>query len=695
MAVIGKIRERSTLLLIIIGGAMVAFVLGDFFSGRVTTVNNQYVGKVYGEDINLVDYEKRVESQKQSMASIGQPVSSQAEQQIRNQVWNSMVQEKILYTEMNKLGLRLGQDEFDDIRFGENVRPEFSSDENFKNPETGTFDAQLVQNYFAFLKERYPLFYEVQVNRIVNERLYEKYNNLVKKGVYTNTLEAKDEYYRQTQKVTINYIAKTYDSMADSLVAVTDKDLKAYFDKHKDEDRFEREATADVIFVGFDVAPTADDEEATRESVADLIDDFKVAANDSLFVLKYGASRNANASPFKTQEHPDLEAQVFAAQVGDIVGPYKSGDRWCIAKVQKLEDEPQATARHILLANNKGDSMDKLKSRADSIKKVIQSKKNFDEMVTKFSDDPGSAATGGKYENFNREMMVPEFSAAAFDKPVGSLNVVETTYGVHLVEPLSRRTVPLVYVLEVDANIEPSSQTYNAAYDMANEFSIQAGSAEKFRALAEERQLKVEEGKGITRQAANLPGITQSSDAVRWAHNIELTKVGQVSEPFEFGRKVVVLALEKRTAQGRATFEDAKEEIRADVVREKKAALFKTELEGKDMNQLMVDLGLTVQVGSNLTEKRPNLLGGTPEPYVVGYAFTLPEGGVSPPLEGERGVFVISVLSKTTAEPREEYMMYADELGESRKAIYGTYSTGLYKSLKEFADVKDDRSNIY
>lgn len=674
---------------------MVAFVLGDFFSGRGTTVNNQFVGKVHGEDINLIDYEKRVEAQKQSMASIGQPVSSQAEQQMRNQVWNSMVQEKILYSELNKLGLRLGQDEFDDIRFGENVRPEFASDENFKNPETGVFDAQLVQNYFSFIKERYPLFYEVQVNRIVNERLFEKYNNLVKKGVYINTLEAKDEYYRQTQKVTINYVTKTYESMVDSLVTVSDKDLKAYFDKHKDDDRFDREATADLLFVGFDVVPTPEDEVATKESVADLIDDFKVSTNDSLFVLKYSASRNANAFPFKTQEHPDMESQVFASQAGDVVGPYKSGERWCIAKVQRLEDEAQATARHILLANNKGDSMDKLKSRADSIKKVLQSKKNFDEMVTKFSDDPGSAATGGKYENFNREMMVPEFSAASFDKPIGSINIVETTYGVHIVEPLSRRTVPLVYVLEADANIEPSSQTFNAVYDQANEFSINSGSVAKFRTLAEERAMKVEEGKGVTRQAVNIPGIIQSTDAVRWAHNVELTKVGQVSEPFEFGRKIVVFALEKRTEQGRATFDEAKEEIRPDVIREKKVGIFKTELEGKDMNQLMLDIGLTVQVGSNLTEKSPNLLAGTPEPYVVGYAFSLPEGAISPPLEGVRGVFVVSVLSKTTVEPREEYMTYADELGESRRAMYGSYSTGLYKALKEFADVEDDRSKIY
>ncbi len=695
MAVIGKIREQSTLLLIIIGGAMVAFVLGDIFSGRTSTANNQYVGEVYGEEINLVDYESRVEAQKQSLASIGQPVSTDADQQIRNQVWNSMVQERIMYSELNKLGMRLGQDEFDDVRFGENIRPEFANDDNFKDPQTGQFDAQLVQNYFAFLKERYPLFYEVQVNRIVNERIYEKYNNMVKKGIYTNTLEAKDEYYRQEQKISFSYVARTYDSMADSLAVVTDKDLKAYYEEHKDEDRFEREAMVDMIYIVYDVTPTPDDEEAVRESVAELSDDFRSASNDSIFVLKFSASRNTTAAPFNTKDHPEMETTVFASAVGDVFGPYKSNDRWCIAKVQKLENEEQATARHILLSNSKGDSMDKLKLRADSIKKVVQNKKNFEEMVTKFSEDPGSVPNGGKYENFNREMMVPEFTTASFDKPIGSLNIVETSYGVHIVEPLSRREVPLVYVLEVDAPVVPSSQTFDRVYDEANEFSISAASAENFRKLAEERGIKIEEAKGVTRQSVNVPGITRSGDAVRWAHNVETTKVGQVSEPFEFDRKIVVLALEKRTEQGRATFEEAKDVIKPDVVKVKKAEMFKAEMEGKTMDQLMSDMGLTVQNATNISEKQPNLLSGTPEPYVVGYAFTLAEGATSPPLEGVKGVFVVNVLRKTTVEPREEYIIYADQLSDTRSALLGSYSTGLYKALREFANVKDDRSKLY
>jgi peptidyl-prolyl cis-trans isomerase D len=695
MAAIGKIREQSTLLLIVIGGAMVAFVLGDIFSGRGTAPADQYVGQVFGEEINMLDYERRVEAQKQSMASVGQPVSTQAEQQIRNQVWNNMVQEKIMYNELNKLGLRLSQDEFDDIRFGQNVRPEFANDENFVNPETGQFDPKLVQNYFSFLNDQYPLFYENQVNRVVSERLYEKYNNMVKKGIYVNTLEGKDAYIAQERKVRMNFVVKTFDSVADSTVEVTEADLKTYFNKHKDEDRFERDAVANINYVAFDVVPTDEDKALIKEELEDIKGDFANSKNDSLFVLKYSNSRNATARQLNTQGNAELQAMIDTAEEGDVIGPYETNGLFAIAKVKSVGSEEQATSRHILLTKNEGTDIDALKSKADSIKKVIQSKNNFEEMVALFSEDPGSQATGGKYEWFNRQMMVPEFTEASFDKPIGSLNVIETDYGIHIVEPLDKRDGRIVTVWEVDSRIEPSNQTFNKVYDEANEFSISAGKLDGMKSIAEERGYEVKEAKNLKRQTLNIPGVQRSTDAIRWAHDTEKTKVGGVSEPFEFGNKIVVVALADRKPDGRATYEDVVDEIKPEVIKEKKAAMFKAEMEGKSMDILTSEMGLAKQVAANVSEARPNLPGGGNEPYIVGYAFTLGEGAVSVPLEGNRGVYVIEVLSKTEAEPREEYFTYMDEIDDKRKAKVNTYTTGVYSALKDAANVKDERSKVY
>ncbi len=695
MAAIGKIREQSTLLLIVIGGAMVAFVLGDIFSNRGTGGTDRYIGEVYGEEINLVDYEKRVEAQKQSMASIGQPVSTSADQQIRNQVWNNMIQEKVMYNEMNKLGLRLGQDEFDDIRFGENIRSEFANDQNFKDPETGQFDPKLVQNYFSFLQQQYPLFYENQVNRIVNERLYDKYNTMIKKGLYVNTLEAKDEYYRQEQKASFNYVAREFTAVPDSTVEVSDSELKAYYKKHEDDTRFDREAAATVKYVVFDVEPKPEDEEAIKADLAALKGDFKNAKNDSLFVLKYSKSRNAAKTELDTKNNPELEAMVAGAVEGDIVGPYKVGTNYAIAKITKNGKEEQATARHILLSNQTEPDMEVLKARADSIKKVIQQKDNFEEMVTAFSEDPGSVQNGGKYEWFDRKTMVEPFTEAAFDKPLNSINIVETTYGIHIVQPLELRDADVLEALVVDDPIVPSNQTFNEAYDQANEFSIAAGDKEGFTALAKEKGLEVKEGKELSTQTRNLPGLVNSVEAIRWAHNTEKTKVGQVSPPFEFDRKVAVVLLEKRRKGGKASFEDAKEEIKPDVIREKKVEMFKKEMDGKTIDQITADLGLSSKLASNISEKRPSLPGGASEPYLIGYALSMQPDAVSPPLEGNRGVYVIKLVSKSEVEPREDYATYREELGGNKENAVKTYSSGVYKALKEQAKVKDDRSNMF
>lgn len=696
MATIGKIREQSTLLLIVIGGAMVAFVFLDFLGGGGGFAQqDRYVGEVFGEEINMIDYEKKVEAYKQSMATVGQPVTAQAEQQIRNQVWNELVQARIMHGEMSKVGMRISRDEFDDIRFGENVRPEFAEGENFQNPETGAFDPQLVQNYFAFLQQQYPVFYENQVTRIVNDRLYEKYNNMVRRGIFVNTLDAKNEYYKQEQKVRFNFVVREFGSVPDSLIDVSDKELKAYYNANKGDDRFQRDASADLKFVVFDVKATEDDEAEILDDITALIPEFAAARNDSLFALKYGDSRRGSPVRLQTGDDASLKAFADTAEVDDIVGPFKRGDRYIIAKVKEVENEDQATARHILLSSQTGADIQVLKNRADSIKRVIQRKKNFEEMVDLFSDDPGSKAKGGKYEDFNREAMVAPFSEAAFDKPIGSLNVVETDFGIHIVEPLERKTARVLQVIEVDNRVRPSNRTFNMVYDEANEFSLAAENISGMETLAAERGYTVKEANKVKRGAVNVPGIARSVEGVRWAHNESKSKKGKISEPFEFDKKIVVFGLVDRRGEGLAPFEDVREEILPDVIREKKAAQFRSELKGKSIADAEKEFDLTKKLAANVSEKRPNLPGMGAEPYVVGYAISLPEGAVSEPVEGKKGVYLIEVLSKTTVEPRTEYVTYRDELDETRRADLANYDAGVYKALKAVANVRDDRAKVY
>ena len=316
-------------------------------------------------------------------------------------------------------------------------------------------------------------------------------------------------------------------------------------------------------------------------------------------------------------------------------------------------------------------------------------------MVTKFSEDPGSVDKGGKYEWFDRKTMVKPFTDASFDEPIGSLNVVETHYGVHIVEPLEHREVNVVEAMVVDEPIRPSSETFNTVYENANTFSLEAKNLEGFESQAEEKGYEVKDANDLTSQARNLPGISNSVEAVRWAHNTEKTEVGNVSQPFEFDRKIVVAVLEKRTEAGVASFEDAKEDIRPDVIKEKKVEMFKADMKGKSIDDLATELSVSPKRAVNASEKRPSLPGGASEPYIVGYALTMKQGDVSPPLEGNAGVYVIQLNDKAEVEPLDNYDSYRQELLTNEQNNVKNYQIGVYRALRDLAKVKDERGKVF
>lgn len=696
MATIGKIRERSTLLLIVIGGAMVAFVLGDIFSSRGFFANNGAgkVGEVYGEEINITEYQNRVDAEKQSRSSVGQPVNSAMDQQVRDQIWEEMIRERVIGTELEKLGMNLTQQEFDDIRFGENVLPSFKNDQTFQNPETGQFDPQAVQRYFSILQQQYPLFYQVQVQRLTNNRLYEKYNNLLKLGMYVNTLEAKDQYYRQEARASFDFVVKQYKDVADSTVQVTDADMKAFFDKHKHEDRFDLPATVSLEYVVYEVEPTDADVEHAKESVAELIPDFEGTRNDSLFILKYSDIPNPQPVVVTTDD-PSVSEAINNAEPGTVIGPYRSGNYYKIAKVAETSMEEQAKSRHILLRKIPDVTFEQLHAKADSIVKVIRAQDNFEEMVLEFSEDPGSKSTGGVYDYFNRDRMVEEFTEASFEKPIGSLNVIETTYGVHIVEPLARREQKVVKALEVAEEIQPSSETFNEVYDRASQLSINASTKEEFEALAKDDGLEVQKAEKVEQGSLTLEGLDYAKDLISWAHDQTVSSVGVVSEPYEFDRNIVVGILTDRRKAGRAELEDVKEDIRPEVVRKKKAEMFINDFKGKTPAEIADQFNLQVQTAMNVTEASPILPGGLNEPYVVGTAFTLQPNTASDPLEGNSGVYVISLKNISEAPAREEYIVYKEDLLEQKQNSLSNINSGVYRALKDMAGVKDNRAAIF
>lgn len=692
MAVIGKIRERSGLLLVIVGGAMAAFILTDLFSSRGAGRQDAVLGEVAGEEIGVADFERRVSDEVESYRNdFGQQVNAEMQEQVRSSVWNEMVKAKVMLPQVLDAGFSLSPDEYNDIRFGENILPDFRNQPNFQGPD-GKPDPALLKQYFENVQLQAPMYHEIQKRRITENRLYAKYTTLVKKSVFVNTAQARDEYEAKNTRATFSFVAKRYDTEPDSLHEVSEQELRRFYDAHKNERKYAQKPSRKFVYVLFPVKPSEEDRLATMQELASLRQEMLSSDDDSLFIVANSDDRSYAKVPY-TEGTADKvnDSLIVNAPVGDVVGPYAEGDVWKLVKVKELADVPEARVRHILLSTQQGRTEEEQKERADSILAVVKrDRKKFEELVTKFSDDPGSTSTGGVYEWFDKQRMVPEFTAASFDEPVGAITICKTTYGFHIVEVLGQRTRQERRVVSLSRSMRPSPATFKAVYKEANEFSLRNKTEEAMKAAAEEAGLTFNNVDELRPDQRFVSGIQDPGSTISWVNR---AKLEAVSEPLEAGDNYVVALLTGIREEGVPALEDVRERFAREAAKEKKAEAFVAQMQGKtDLNALAAELKGSVQSASDMLYNTFSIPGGYSEYEVVGKIFSLENGQVSVPLRGDNAVYVVSMTNK---QPAGDAADLATEKSSLLSRVQGRVETGVYNALKEAAGVKDNRSMFY
>lgn len=693
MAVIGKIRERSGLLIGIVGGALVLFILGELLSNRTMGRKDQALGTVGDSEIGVVAFEQRVNDEVESYRNdFGQTVTAQMTEQVRNSVWNEIVKEKVMMGQVLDAGFSLSTGEYDDIRFGDNVMPDFRSQPNFQGPD-GQPDKVRLKQYFSDVQVNAPVYHQIQKRRIQENRLYAKYNTLVKKSVFVNSAQAKDEFAAKSARATFSFVAKRYDSEPDSLYAVSDKDLRRFYDQHKNDKKYQQKPSRRFDYVLFAVTPSEADQVLGRKELDGIKAAFETTTDDSSFVVTNSETRSYAKVPYTEGTADKLnDSLIVNAAVGAVVGPYLEGQRWKLVKVKELADVPEARVRHILLSTQQGKSEDEQKQRADSLLAVVKKDKSkFGDMVTKFSDDPGSTGNGGVYEWFDKTRMVPEFTAASFDQKVGATTVCKTSYGFHIVEVLGQRARKERRVLTVDRRSKPLPATFKGVYKLANDFSLRATDTASFRTLATEQGLTITPVQDLRADQKYVPGLQDPNSVVAWVNHAELD--GKPSPPVESGEAYVVCLLQSIKQEGVPAMEDVREVFTREVVKEKKGEAFAKMMEGKtDLTVLATETKSSVQTSADLTYGAFNLPGGFSESEVVGRIFALPAGQTSKPMVGETGVYVVNMTAVTPAPAVTDA---ASEKKQIEDRIRTRSEGQLFNALRTAANVKDDRTKFY
>lgn len=693
MAVIGKIREKSGLVLIVVGIAMLAFLLPSDGITNLFGGQDNSVGEIGDVEISGQEFDQKLEQAVLSWENQNRTSApTEIRDQLKEQVWNEIIREIVLESQFKELGLSVSPEELFDMVQGENPHPQVK--QAFTDPNTGQFNPAQVIQFLKSLetmpaenRNQWFLFEE----GIEKERMATKYNNLLIKGMYPTTSMQKRTYVEQNEQREITFVAKRYNTVNDSAITVTDEELKAFYDEHKNE--YKQDESRDIEYVRFDVAPSEEDIAEAKKWMEETAIEFKKTEDDSSFVV-YNSEQPIDESYIGPEAMPTgLDSSAFYAEVGTVFPIYEEAGAFVVAKLADTKMIPDSVkARHILLKATNQPSDTLLKGKIDSIKTVIENGGNFAEIAKEVSEDVGSAIEGGDLGWFKEGVMVPTFNDACFNGNVGDLVVVPSQFGFHLIEIQAQaeksRKVQLAKIVR---QITPSNETFDAVFAEASSFYSENGTSETFTKATEEGGKYVKnlaaEVKVGDKDLGMLPNVR---DIVRWAYKSEK---GAVCEPKQFDNTFIVAHLSEVREEGIASMDQVEIQIELGAKKKKKAVMFIEEMKGvSSLDELAKKVGGTVESASNVNFAAYAIPGMGQELKVNGMVSTLQQGQMSVPIEGQTGVFVVQV-NQVKAPPTGDidYTQVKAQLTQSYQATAGR----ILDALKEKFGVIDKRYKFY
>jgi peptidyl-prolyl cis-trans isomerase D len=706
MAVIGKIRSYSGLLIAVIGIALAAFVLGDFMGYGPTGAQNLEVGEVGNNKIMYPEFENRVAQQLENwrQQTGNQNVGQREAFQIRQQVWNQMLRELLLSEEFESLGLKISPDELTDLVIGRNPHP--SIIQSFSNPQDGSFDPQMVIEFIQNLDNMEPSMQQqwfMLEEFIKQQRKETKYHTLISKAWYAPEMLVSFDYQNKNATADIKVALRRYTEIADSLVTVTDRDLRNTYNDHKSQ--FKREKSRDLEYVVFPVFPSEQDREYIRQETENLKTELETTENVESFINANSDVRFNPRYSGRGELSPEIDDWAFDAEVGDIIGPYEENNAFVVTKLHDVEFRPDSMrASHILIAHRTSMSAgpettltrEEAEQKADSLLNVVRrAPGRFAELAVELSDDPSAFTNQGDLGWFSDGDMVQPFNEAVINTPVNSFTVAESDFGFHVIR-VTGKSAPTkkVQVAQLVRNIEYSNQTYQRVYGQASAFASMLRDNKDFDEAANEEGLSKRVVDNIRPMDNAIPGIDNPRGIIQWAF-AENTEKGDHSQIFDLDGRFVIARVTEVREEGIPQLDDIRDEIRDIAVHEKKAEMIINEFnqaQGNDLETIANELGVEAQLVENIRFNQSNLQGFGNEPAVIGSAFALEPGESPKPVKGNAGVYFVEVLEKVEAvEPQT----LANQQTQLKNAFRNRVPNEAFRALEQSADVEDNRHRFY
>ena len=707
MAAIEKIRKRSGLLIAIIGIALLAFVLQDLFqsTGRHREYN---VAVIDGEKIPYKDFEdlknKNLENMKRSY---GNNLTSSQTYGVYNNTLEQMIREYIMNKEYDAVGMNVTPEELYDQFVGD--QPHQWVIQNFSDAN-GNFDRQTLESYMQSLDEA-PVEYRNQwiefENAVKEDRLQNKFNNLVKASYFVPAKLAQKYYENKNVKATADIVALRYVSIPDSTVTVTDKDNKKYYEENKF--KYETDEARAIEYVVFDIKPSAQDDQDAREFVEGMKADFAATDNVASFINANSDQRYDSTWMGRANVPAAIESVIFdeGNQVGFVYGPYFDKESYNLVRIVDQQNRADSLkASHILIAYKGAlrsedtiNTKERAQAIADSLLNVL--KKNtkntelFAELATKMSADKGSAEKGGDLDWFTDGMMVYAFNEFVMNNPVGQMGVVETPFGFHVIKVTGKtEMLPKARLAVLKHDLSFSTKTYQDVFAQANKFVTENRNLDQFNATIEAEGMTKRSMPRMTAATYQITGIDNPRQIVRWAFD-DKTKVGDVSSIFELDNMFVVAALTEAIPEGYAPLSKVAEQSKYQILNKKKGeiAVEKMKACGTDYDRMVSELGAESQTVSDISMENRVIGNFGIEGDIVGTIFGMKEGEVVGPIAGNSSAFVIKNVKIAEAPQNPDLSsILRDKTAQFNNKVL---NNGVYTALRKNAKIEDNRVRFY
>ena len=721
MATLQKIRSYGTVLILILGLALFAFIAEELVRALSSSrnANRQVIGEVYGENVNYQEFNDLV-SEYENTVKLGngnQNLTEAQTIQLRDQAWNDYVSRKIIEHETKALGLTVTDAEVQSLinTGSSNVLRQTP----FSNPQTGQFDVNVLKQFLTNYEEiknnpdypeaqkemmtQYYNYWKFVEKQVRQEALAQKYQTLLSSCLLSNPISAKAAFEARNNETSVLLAAVPYTTVKDSDVEPTEQELKAKYDEMRKQypDLFDMQQEArDIKYIVVPVTASAADEAALQQELTEFAEALKTSENIANTIRESRSQVSYSGVPVSRRSLPnDIAKQLDSIAVGSVVGPTRNvADNTMnvvkyIAKVQ----EPDSVEYRVLSVAG---TDEKAKKSADSIYTALMAGAPIDTIAKKYNQTAEAQwITSAQVGASNMRDDDRKLIELLFNTPAGTYRQVDIAGGSLIVKVTDRRNIIEKYdVAIIKRPIDFSEETHNNTWNKFSSFLAANPKQEDSEANAAKEGYSVQASQYITSNDHYIANVRSTTDALRWVFNKD-TKVGDVSELYEAGEANDQLLVVMLTDIHKKGLRDIKDEnlnqiLSQEVIKDKKAAqIIEKVSAAKSVADVAKMAGAVQDTVSHITFTSPVFVQkvASSEPVLTGAASAAKQGQFVTGVKGEGAVYAFQVLEKKVLEGK-----YDQKTEETQQSTgYARSLNALMQTLARNAKIVDDRYKFY